>query len=368
MVTSKQEKSAMDVLDRMSHVRDAGYICGNSQGCMKGTRRGVLSRLEDWLNNEQDKHIFWLNGLAGTGKSTIAQTFAGMCFADGKLGASFFCSRDFEGRNNLQSVFPTLASQLAYKYPQFREVLLAVLATSPDIGQEPLFSQMEKLIVGPLYATQTQTIIIIDALDECQDKAPTSALLSALSCYVDRIPLVKFFITGRPEPRIYSGFCLQSLQPCTSVLNLHEVEPSLVDHDIKLFLQAQFLNIAKNRSDCNLEDDWPGQHSIEILGQKAAGYFIYASTVMNLISSSHHLPNETLSVIIMLPQHTSHEGKLVIDLPCTEDLEEAFHNIDLSDQSFFSHLKPMVGVVALVINILSIKTLSNLLGNNSTPL
>ena len=59
---------------------------------MKGTRRDVLSQLEEWLENKQDKGVFWLNGLAGTGKSTIAQTFAETTFADGILGASFFCS------------------------------------------------------------------------------------------------------------------------------------------------------------------------------------------------------------------------------------------------------------------------------------
>ena len=68
---------------------------------MKGTRRDVLSQIESWLMDKQDKRVFWLNGIAGTGKSTIAQTFAEMSFADGKLGASFFYSRDFEDRSNL---------------------------------------------------------------------------------------------------------------------------------------------------------------------------------------------------------------------------------------------------------------------------
>ena len=86
---------------------------------MKGTRREVLLQLENWSKDEQDKQVFWLNGLAGTGKSTIAQTFAEMCFADGKLGASFFCSRDFEDRSNLWSILPTLAFQLAYRYHDF---------------------------------------------------------------------------------------------------------------------------------------------------------------------------------------------------------------------------------------------------------
>ena len=118
----------------MHHAADAGHHSGNRQGCFKGTRRDVLQHIECWLVDEQDQRVFWLNGLAGTGKSTITQTFAEMCFADGRLGASFFCSRDFEDRSNLHMIFPTLAFQLAYQYPQLRNELLQVLRASPDVG------------------------------------------------------------------------------------------------------------------------------------------------------------------------------------------------------------------------------------------
>ena len=202
---------------------------------MKGTRRDVLSQLECWLSDEQDKQVLWLNGLAGTGKSTIAQAFAEMSFADGKLGASFFCSRNFDDRSNLRKIFPTLAFQLAHRYPRFREELLPVLTASPDVGRESLCSQIEKLIVGPLKTTHISTLIIIDALDECKDEEPASAILSILSRYVDQIPCVKFFITGRPEPRIRSGFRLTALRPITEALKLHNVKRPLVDIDIKLF-------------------------------------------------------------------------------------------------------------------------------------
>ena len=61
-------------------------------GCLRGTRKDVLQEVEHWSMGEQEQQVFWLNGLAGTGKSTIAQTLAEMTFAYGKLGASFFCS------------------------------------------------------------------------------------------------------------------------------------------------------------------------------------------------------------------------------------------------------------------------------------
>ena len=98
----------------MPHATGVSYLGGNRQGCLKGTRKGVLEEIENWLTGDQAQHVFWLNGLAGTGKSTIAQTFAETTFADGKLGASFFCSRDFADRSNLHMIFPTLAFQLAY--------------------------------------------------------------------------------------------------------------------------------------------------------------------------------------------------------------------------------------------------------------
>ena len=221
---------------------------------------------------------------------------------------------------------------------------------------------MESLIVGPFQATQIQTLIIIDALDECQDKEPASALLSVLSRYVDKIPLVKFFITGRPEPQIRSGFRLVSLQPHTDILRLHDVESDVVDSDIKLFLKTQLTKIAKNRSDFDLTVDWPSQPDIDALCKKAAGFFIYASTVVKFVASQHNPPDKRLALIVSLPQDTSHEGKGGIDLLYTQVLEQALHG---EDQAFYLHFKFVVGTVLLISNPLSIKALSGLLRNHS---
>jgi len=317
--------------------------------------------------DEQDHRVFWLNGLAGTGKSTIAQTFAEVSFADGKLGASFFCSRDFEDRSNLHAIFPTLAFQLAYRYPSFREQLLRVLRANPDIGRETLCSQLEKAIIGPFKATRIPTLIVIDALDECKDEEPASAILSVLSRYVDEIPQVKFFITGRPEPRIRSGFRLESLRPITEVLRLHDVERSSVDADIKLFFRTRLSEIAKTRSGCDLTEDWPSSYDIGILCKKAAGLFIYASTVVKFVASQYHLPTERLTLIISLPQSTAHEGKSGIDLLYAQILEQAFHDADSDEKELYSQFQFVVGAVLLIFHPLSRKTLSDLLRNCGTP-
>jgi hypothetical protein len=137
-----------------------------------------------WAENPQDRHVFWLNGLAGTGKSTLAQTFSGMVAQAGTLGASFFCSRDYLNRKEIKNIFPTLAYQLACQYPAFRNKILRVIKRDPSVAHNLLILQLKDLIV--------------DALDECVDDQPASAILSVLGRYVKNLPLVKFFITGRP--------------------------------------------------------------------------------------------------------------------------------------------------------------------------
>jgi len=345
----------------MHHTIEAGYSSGDRQGCLRGTRGDVLLQLELWLKDEQDHRVFWLNGLAGTGKTTIAQTFAEISFVDGILGASFFCSRDFEDRSNLQTIFPTLAFQLAYWYPTFREQLLQVLRANPGVGRESLCSQIEKVIVGPLKATHIRTLIIVDALDECKDKEPASAILSVLSRYVTRIPQVKFFITGRPEPQIRSGFRLKSLRPITEVLRLHDVQRSLVDNDIKLFLRAGLTTIAETRSDCGQTEDWPSSDEIDILCKKAAGLFIYASTVVKFVASRYHAPTTRLALITSLPQSTTHEGKSGIDLLYTQILRQAFSDAGPDEQEVCSNFRTVVGTVLLVFNPLTMEALSVLL-------
>jgi hypothetical protein len=212
----------------------AGFRHGDRKGCLKGTRGAVLDKIELWTGNFSDSPVYWLSGLAGTGKTTIAQTIAERTFADGQLGASFFCSRDYQDRSGLHLIFPTLAVQLARKYTDFRSIFAPLVQSDPEIAHESLYNQMHKLIVEPLEESDISTVIVIDALDECGDEEPASAILSVLGQFVSEIPKVKFFVTGRPEPRIQEGFRLPLLAEATDVFVLHEVEPSQVDHDIRL--------------------------------------------------------------------------------------------------------------------------------------
>ncbi|KAJ5850105.1 hypothetical protein N7455_009961 [Penicillium solitum] len=58
--------------------------------CLPDTRVELQRRISAWAESPESECIFWLSGMAGTGKSTIARTMAKSFEDKGQLGASFF--------------------------------------------------------------------------------------------------------------------------------------------------------------------------------------------------------------------------------------------------------------------------------------
>ena len=341
----------LSALNSCHRARGADFRHGDRQGCLKGTRKTVLDEIESWFKDPKMSPIYWLNGLAGTGKSTIAQTIAERLFADGGLGASFFCSRDFEDRRNLHRIFPTLAFQLAHRYPEFRSILVPLLRSNPDIGHESLFNQMRALIVEPLNSSGTPTVVVIDALDECMDEDPQSAILSVMGRLVEGIPNVKFLITGRPEPRIQSGFRLGLLRPLTDVFVLHGVEPSVVNADIRLFLDHGLSELAARRGIDR--DVWPTDEHLDLLCERAAGLFVYAVATLKFLDHTFTPPSKRLDVITRAPGSTTHEGKaklrpsVTLDSLYLSSFQNAFDGLDAEDDE---KVRLVIGTVVLAVN------------------
>jgi hypothetical protein len=46
------------------------YVTRNP--CTLGTRKKILQDLMAWAEDSSDQRIYWMNGMAGTGKTTIA--------------------------------------------------------------------------------------------------------------------------------------------------------------------------------------------------------------------------------------------------------------------------------------------------------
>ena len=358
-----QEAADLEILAKLEPVCNAGHQAGHHDKCLPGTRQSVLHDIMLWARNPQGQNVFWLNGLAGTGKSTIAQSFSDTSANEGFLGASFFCSRDYLNRRELKNIFPTLAYQLACHYHSFRNCIVNIIKKDPTIAHTSLISQLENLLVNPLSESRVSCIIVVDALDECIDNQPASAILSVLGRFAKQLPLVKIFITGRPEPRIRTGFRLPLLEPITHIFLLHGVELSSVDNDIRLYLVQQLTTIAKQRSDLELPDPWPHPSEIEALTKKSSGLFIFASTLVRFIESKYHDPVERLQLVSKATS-TAHEGHAGIDSLYLQVLLHAFSDTQESD--VFANVRSVLGAIVLAFNPLSQWELSKILGVSMT--
>jgi len=167
--------------------------------CHEEVCESALAEIELWARDFDKPPVYWLNGLCGTGKSTIARTMAKRMDKDGQLGASFFCSRDSKDRSDPFLIPSTLAIQLTRKFPKFRSVLVI------RKGHTSLRDQVDDFLVKPLARSAISTVIVIDALDECEDG---ESFLSVLGQLAPEIPNVKFLITSGTEQNIQHGFDL----------------------------------------------------------------------------------------------------------------------------------------------------------------
>ena len=235
------------------------------------------------------------------------------------------------------------------------------MQSDPEIADESLYNQMKKLIVLPLKESAVSTLIVIDALDECKDEEPASAILSVLGQFVSRIPRIKFFVTGRPEPRIREGFRLPLLAEATDVFILHDVKPSLVGSDIRLFLKHSFLELAHRRGGL---DGWPTEEQLDLLYERAAGLFVYATATVKFIDHKNNHPKKQLDRLLQ-SQNSAREGRVEFRADVTLDslymsiLHEAFGRDDEEDDP---KVRSILGAVVLAVNPLSPSTIAILLG------
>ena len=179
--------------------------------CLSNTRVELLSQITEWAKDRNGKPIFWLNGMAGTGKSTIARTVA-QSFADQcQLGASFFFKRGEGERGNATRFFTTIAIDLMGHAPGIRSGIRKTIDTDPAISEKALKDQFEKLIFQPLSEAEPlqalELVIVIDALDECERDEDIRAILELLSRTKGLKPVsLRVFVTSRPELPIRLGF------------------------------------------------------------------------------------------------------------------------------------------------------------------
>ena len=126
-------------IDKLNHemtsykTRHSSY--DNPTSCMAGTCVKILADLEAWALDDLSSKVYWLMGMAGTGKSTISQTLCEILDGKNMLGASFFCSQGSDNTRNARLIIPMIAHSLASTSPCIKSEVVKVIENDPKLAE-----------------------------------------------------------------------------------------------------------------------------------------------------------------------------------------------------------------------------------------
>ncbi|KAG8739560.1 hypothetical protein FRC10_005449 [Ceratobasidium sp. 414] len=265
---------AMNENAKMWKVDDDEALDVGRTGCMPNTRREVLQDLREWVHYGKSQRVYWLSGIAGTGKTTVAYSLCEWLENSGKPAASFFCSRDLPNCRNVKRILPSVSYQLARLSRPFRCAVSSALEQDSELCNRPVDEQFNRLIAGPFqnvgHTFGVDVIIVLDSLDECEDKDGVNQILDA--CFKDSTSLpVRFLITSRQSPGLLGRMRASQGGVRRSQLKLHEVDRTIAQEDVRTYLGAILM-----RFDLS-------QDNLECFAKQSGGSFIYAACLMKYL-------------------------------------------------------------------------------------
>ncbi|KAG8976295.1 hypothetical protein FRC05_004211 [Tulasnella sp. 425] len=336
-----------------AHARHDSAARNDARSCFEGTRRNTLQDIADWIEStDRTKPIYWLRGAAGVGKSTIAQTVAEREDAKFRLGASFFFSRDEANRRNALLVFPTIAFQLATFDPQLKRLIADSLERHPDVGYATMRQQVDKLVVEPLIAwgsSDRTVVIILDAFDECDPETGAKEILTLWAAEIPRIPTnLKVLVTSRPELHIRNTFQLPILRQISHHCILQDIEDSIVEADIELYLRHHLNEIAAN---CELEIPWPTDREVRMLVQNSGTLFIFAATAIKFAGDPKVCdPQGRLDLLLEQKPPRERSRYREVDQLYLQILGRSLPDDKDDREEAAAHFREVVGTIVLIVD------------------
>jgi hypothetical protein len=251
--------------------------------CQIGTRTAILDQIRTWANDEKSpQQIFWLNDVAGSGKSTIAATMANEWILDRRIAGRFFFTPNSRAASGLTDFCTTVAKDLALHQKSMSATIQKAIKNTPKhsftIGQ-----QFQRLIIEPLEIYDQPLVLVFDALDNC-DLTGHRTLLKQLIKYLPSISRVKAFVTSRPIPTIVD---LLGSSPIVTGgdIQLYRAGRNSVNPDI-----LHYINENEHLQKLSSEDKIR-------LALQSKGLFVWIATACRLLENSIE-PDEVLRKLL----------------------------------------------------------------------
>ena len=353
--------------------------------CLPGTRVKLRREILDWAigNTDGAASICCIEGMAGTGKSTLARSIAEHVNDAGHVVMSFFFDRDVEDRKDVKKLAGTLARQLVDVSTVLKRSVSDALKNDHDISNRSPEDQWKRLIIEPLRDVSESlknpkehtnsglqpensrpiVFLVIDALDECSDEGVQilgSALgsinsISSVSFRVlitsrfrhiqvplDKLGIERYQLEDRPEDEVRSDLDIFYATKLQLIWEDYLAKGKLVGYPV---------------SNSNVVF-WPTQEDIRRLIDKADGLFQYAAVACRMIKGSSESPVQRLKDILEAPS----DG---LDGIYRMALKNTIPSVD--QEAFFRKFQLVFGALLLSPDPLSRNSLTGLLGDKKLP-
>ena len=328
---------------------------GQVARCDPGTRRKVIAQIARWLNSSDERAaICWLSGPAGYGKSAVAQTIAERYDKEGCLLGCFFFLRGAGERSHISRLIPTLAHQVSLSVPAVQPLLKKALQEEPALvgPSVSLAYQFRKLIIESIHSIPSksihsttsksihsttsnvpilkvsshlmkekqkqkqkqkpeqqeqqkpeqqqqhkQKIFVIDALDECNDKAEMAAFIEVLlNAFSERSDLpFRILLTSRVEEHIRKKFVHAEAR----ILYHLDLEDFDARSDIQIYFEREFARILDENGQMmqRIPKPWPSAKDLTKLLNKAGSSFAFAMTLIQFVGGNS-MPHKALQQLL----------------------------------------------------------------------
>jgi len=360
-------------VERLNPLEDATFDShaeSHGERCLPGTRVDLLRNIDEWANDSGREHIYWLQGMAGTGKSTVSRSVAHRLDQDqsgrgSRLGASFFFKRGEGDRDNARGLFTTVVAGLVRQMPLVAEHVRKVIEREPGITAKSMGEQFRTLILQPFQAIPVlpqrspgTMVVVIDALDECASEADVQTLIRLLAQVKDITSVcLKVFLTSRPELPIRLGF--QEISGSYDSLALHNIPDPVIEHDISAFLVFRLGEIRERFFPMG-PGDWPDELRLQRLVKMAIPLFIFATTACRFIEDTRRGgggPDERLRKIL---EYETQGDLNQTYLPALDQMVQGLEGETKCEA--MEEFQKIIGSIVILANPLSAKSLARLLG------
>lgn len=351
--------SSIGPLSLLNPVTHASYtrnrkLSPPDSDCLPGTRKEVIKELKKWTSSSNlfdSDRIMWLYGYVGCGKSALAQAVADDVAKSRKLAASFFFFRGSGDRSKASRFATTVAYQVAMALPHTASFIESAIKEL-DYDTMTLGAQFRKLVYEPIRSStgrrmgldivRSPYLIIVDGLDECDDKEDIADFIDHSLRFFDEHPSLplRLLISSRVQEHIQTR--LQ--HRCVRRINLASRTSTA---DIAIALKVTFESAVEHDRVLKSRGEWPDAKDLELLVQHIGGSFIFMSTIAKFILSPS---NDNLTPFERLPMALNISPGL-----------DGLYIETLSRSQHYPHFLSIVNTLALLKEPVSIVELAHLL-------